>query len=259
MVIKKGDINVHVIEVQKALGLEVDGDFGSDTKRAVIKFQKENGLVADGIVGKKTLSVMGILDRHIFDIRTYSVAELLDRVSEMEGFVKIPSGYWIIGIRNQEDHPDRYDDIIYLMYNKTLIKRTTGTTNPGLKVLRGGFKSYNKNGAAIVKSDKFYPNLWKFGKHKGYMEALVQKAIVTVFRDKDCDYLAEEQGKEYKGFYGINFHTATKNYLSNLIKTIIGGWSSGCIVCNNTKDYRLIIAKIKKQNLPVSFCLLKEF
>ena len=38
----------------------VDGIYGKQTKSAVILFQKRNGLVADGIVGNKTLSAMGI-------------------------------------------------------------------------------------------------------------------------------------------------------------------------------------------------------
>ncbi len=38
----------------------VDGIFGAKTKTAVIKFQKKNGLVADGIVGNKTLSALGM-------------------------------------------------------------------------------------------------------------------------------------------------------------------------------------------------------
>lgn len=38
----------------------VDGIFGSQTKAAVIYFQKKNGLTPDGIVGAKTLSALGI-------------------------------------------------------------------------------------------------------------------------------------------------------------------------------------------------------
>lgn len=38
----------------------VDGIYGSGTKAAVKKFQKKNGLTADGIVGDKTLAAMGI-------------------------------------------------------------------------------------------------------------------------------------------------------------------------------------------------------
>ena len=38
----------------------VDGIYGKNTRAAVIRFQKKNGLTADGIVGKKTLSALGI-------------------------------------------------------------------------------------------------------------------------------------------------------------------------------------------------------
>lgn len=38
----------------------VDGVYGSDTLEAVKKFQKKNGLTADGIAGKSTLEALGI-------------------------------------------------------------------------------------------------------------------------------------------------------------------------------------------------------
>lgn len=38
----------------------VDGIFGVDTKKAVLSFQKKNGLTADGIAGPATLEAMGI-------------------------------------------------------------------------------------------------------------------------------------------------------------------------------------------------------
>ena len=38
----------------------VDGIFGAKTKSAVIYFQRKNGLTPDGIVGKKTLSALGM-------------------------------------------------------------------------------------------------------------------------------------------------------------------------------------------------------
>lgn len=38
----------------------VDGIYGAQTKKAVILFQRKNGLVADGIVGNKTLKAIGI-------------------------------------------------------------------------------------------------------------------------------------------------------------------------------------------------------
>ncbi len=38
----------------------VDGIYGSKTRAAVVYFQKKNGLVADGIVGNKTLAALGM-------------------------------------------------------------------------------------------------------------------------------------------------------------------------------------------------------
>ena len=38
----------------------IDGIYGSETKAAVIKFQKKNGLTADGIVGAKTAAALGM-------------------------------------------------------------------------------------------------------------------------------------------------------------------------------------------------------
>ncbi len=42
-------------------GLNVDGIFGAKTEKAVEKFQSENGLVPDGIVGRKTYEKLGIV------------------------------------------------------------------------------------------------------------------------------------------------------------------------------------------------------
>ncbi len=38
----------------------VDGIYGNQTRKAVIAFQKANGLVADGIVGQKTIQALGL-------------------------------------------------------------------------------------------------------------------------------------------------------------------------------------------------------
>ncbi len=39
---------------------EVDGVFGSQTRAAVVKFQRKNGLAADGVVGANTLRALGM-------------------------------------------------------------------------------------------------------------------------------------------------------------------------------------------------------
>ena len=54
MLLKKGDRGPDVKELQKALELTADGIFGSYTEASVKKYQSENGLTVDGIVGPKT-------------------------------------------------------------------------------------------------------------------------------------------------------------------------------------------------------------
>ncbi len=65
---KKGSTGSVVSQIQTKLSAwgyysgSVDGVYGSGTEAAVKSFQKKNGLTADGIAGKQTLSAMGISD-----------------------------------------------------------------------------------------------------------------------------------------------------------------------------------------------------
>ena len=60
MLLKKGSKGKEVKEVQEFLGISADGDFGSNTERSVKKWQLDNGLDSDGIVGPKTWDKMGL-------------------------------------------------------------------------------------------------------------------------------------------------------------------------------------------------------
>lgn len=53
-ILNRGSFNPLVEWLQCRLGVKIDGDFGKNTYNAVIKFQRENGLVQDGIVGYNT-------------------------------------------------------------------------------------------------------------------------------------------------------------------------------------------------------------
>lgn len=65
-VIKQGQTGSMVKTIQTKLKKwgyysgSVDGIFGAQTKKAVMYFQRKNGLTADGIVGAKTLKALGI-------------------------------------------------------------------------------------------------------------------------------------------------------------------------------------------------------
>jgi len=62
MTLKKGSTGSEVIKLQQFLGITADGDFGPKTELAVKRWQEENGLIADGIVGPLTYEKMGLLD-----------------------------------------------------------------------------------------------------------------------------------------------------------------------------------------------------
>ncbi len=57
--LKMGDDGPDVEWLQEKLGLTPDGDFGPNTKSAIVKFQQQRGLPADGIVGPKTRKALG--------------------------------------------------------------------------------------------------------------------------------------------------------------------------------------------------------
>jgi len=58
--IRIGDVGQHVAALQQALkstgvAIEVDGWFGDATEKAVIRFQRDQGLMVDGVAGPATL------------------------------------------------------------------------------------------------------------------------------------------------------------------------------------------------------------
>lgn len=59
-VIKKGDRGSAVRWLQKFLHISVDGNFGRGTDAAVKKWQTDNGITADGIVGPQSWAAMGV-------------------------------------------------------------------------------------------------------------------------------------------------------------------------------------------------------
>ena len=193
------------------------------------------------------------------NVKNYTTDQLLDRVESLKSFKTIPLGYWIVGVRSEEDAPNKYDDKFYLFNGEQFVKVVTGTTNPGTPILEGGFLKYNRVGAAVVKSDEWYYNVWAYGLHQGKQPALRQVGNFIVYRDGDKDGKSEEIGAPIVGSgYGINFHSISNDLSVKKIGENIGGWSAGCQVINNVEQYSMIINMIKNQNR-ITYCLLKEF
>lgn len=56
----RGSHGSTIVAVQHALGIPADGVYGAATRRAVMSFQREHGLIVDGIVGPQTLGALGL-------------------------------------------------------------------------------------------------------------------------------------------------------------------------------------------------------
>lgn len=194
-------------------------------------------------------------------LRNYTDKQLLDKAKSLPTFKKIPSNYWILGVRSLADAPDRYDDKAYLFNGEQFIMVMPITTNPGAFGLLN-FMSYNSAGCAVVLADTWNYDCWKGGFHKGKMKALVQIGAIAYTRDNNKNMKSENYGKVYYNIAGINFHTCSyENILANLknyIGKLIGKWSEGCQVASTPELYYKFIEEPYKQDA-VSYCLLNEF
>lgn len=190
----------------------------------------------------------------------YSAKEIVQQAKAAKEYKSIPEGYWIACVRRsvEERKSNQFECILNLMKGEDRILTTTCTTVPGLPALKGGFKDYNKAGAAVVKAGVWMNEAFSPGKHNGTMDALRQVKDVYVHRDNDMDDKAEELGQPVKGMWNTNIHASTYNFLEKAKKLLINGWSYGCIVCNYMPEYKIMIDLTKRQKY-ISAIVLDEF
>ena len=193
-------------------------------------------------------------------MKIYTDSQLLDKVKSLPDYKGIPQGHWILGVRSLEDKPDAFDDKFYHFIGETFRQVIKGTTNPGVTILKS-FGKFNPSGAAVVKSDEWYYDLWKFGKHHGKIDALLQLGTkVKVYRDGDKDNKSEEQGLLQEGFFGINYHSNGYDIDAKATGTVVGGWSAGCQVPCEIQKYKKQMQEFKaSKQSTFTYCLLKEF
>ena len=189
-------------------------------------------------------------------VRNYTDSQLLNKVKSLSSFKKIPCDFWILGVQSDEDTFNVFDDKFYLFQGENFIMRTSGTTNAGKNGLLK-YDSYNKDGVAVIKTNEWYYDVWKYGLHKGKMRALKQVKPFLISRDGDKD-LNIEEGNSLPIICGINFHANTYNLKNEVVKSIIGEWSLGCQVVNDTPQYVKIMDFVQPQKV-VSYCIIKEF
>lgn len=120
---KYGSSGDEVVKIQQRLGElgyyngSIDGRFGTNTKKAVIAFQKDNNLSADGIVGDKTLTALGITSSNNSTF-TESEINLLARIISAESRGEPYEGQVAVGavILNRIDHPSFPNTIAGVIY-----------------------------------------------------------------------------------------------------------------------------------------------
>ena len=117
-----GSIGNEVTQIQSVLkgqgysNGKIDGIFGTATKNAVVRFQKDNGLTADGVVGTNTLKAMGIGS----DVGGYNSADfaLLARIISAEARGESYLGQVAVGavVLNRVEHPSFPDTVSGVIY-----------------------------------------------------------------------------------------------------------------------------------------------
>ncbi len=118
---KIGSTGSQVSEIQSRLKKwgyyngKVDGIFGTQTRNAVIKFQKKNGLAPDGVVGSKTLAALGITGGSSYNSADY---ELLARIISAEARGESYLGQVAVGavVLNRVEHPSFPDTVSGVVY-----------------------------------------------------------------------------------------------------------------------------------------------
>lgn len=191
------------------------------------------------------------------NVRAYNDDELLDRVKSLNSYIKIPDNKWLLGVQSSEHDYNVFDDKFYLWENTKCIMVMNGTTNAGSSGLKN-YTKYNSNGCAVIKTNEWYYDLWRFGYHHGKMPSLRQCNDILYYRDNNKNNTPDQIGKLYKGNIGINFHTVTYQHNLSFWRKLIGGWSVGCQVINHTDDYYKVLKLVKEQPF-VSYCLIDEF
>ena len=92
----------------------VDGIYGAKTRSAVVWFQKNNGLVADGIVGSKTAAALGMSLSSQSNNDLYLLAKCIHAEARGEPYVgKVAVGAVILNRVASPDFPNSIYGVIY--------------------------------------------------------------------------------------------------------------------------------------------------
>lgn len=149
----------------------------------------------------------------------------------------------IVGLRNRNIHPNRFDDELHVFYATKPMQWEYHvfriTTDPGTFWLMNPLQP---QGTAILAEGQ-YKNAYAIGLHRGEYNALVQVKPVTIMRDYDRNAILDfYNGKKTKGYFGINIHRANKTGTTITVDKN----SAGCQVFENASDFQRFMQLCEK-------------
>ena len=137
----------------------VDGIFGSKTKEAVKYFQRKNKLTADGIVGPKTLSALGIVEGSSSNASSYSdsdvalLARLIYGEARGESYVgQVAVGAVVMNRIRSSSFPNTISGVIYQKYAFTAVSDGQINLTPDAtakKAAKDAMNGWDPSGGAI--------------------------------------------------------------------------------------------------------------
>jgi hypothetical protein len=164
----------------------------------------------------------------------------------------------IIGIRNAKTDPNKFDDVINVIWKddkgKWNGKEYKATTDPSTIYLeRGGYKD-SKTGTAILPQGQ-YLNKWTIRghgttKYEALGQGLTKETEICVYRDYDRNStLNFDIDSKSCGNYGINIHRAKKGGADDGKGNTetIGVYSAGCQVFQNYYCFQEFMEMARKQ------------
>lgn len=148
----------------------------------------------------------------------------------------------LIGIRSADTHANTFNDLLLVIYQvdqKTHVHAFPLTTDPGIYYRENPL---NVDGTAILVPGH-YRSCWQIGAHQGKYRALVQRGLMSVYRDNNGDkHLDKHEDSIQTGHFGINLHRANESKYSLQVDR----WSAGCQVLADPVDFDLVMALVAK-------------
>lgn len=188
-----------------------------------------------------------------------TIEQLKDALTGMDApYFKGELNLNLIGIRSSDRQANTFNDrlcVLYEQQNSEVLETYPITTDPGTYYRKNPI---NVDGTAVL-APGHYPRCWAIGVHRGQYTALVQRGLMTVYRDNNKDGLIDiDKVPKQTGYFGINMHyAAVSGYTLS-----VGKWSAGCQVFADKTDFdsvmRLVNKSAAKYGRFFSYTLINE-